>query len=614
MPGRTDSRRRLLLLLLGLVLVSGSLVARLGWWQLNQQTALAAQAVRQTSTHFEIPSRRGSIYDRSGTVLLASTVDRSRLVAAPGQLDAQGRAAGAAVLVRILGLTGADAAELTQKMATARQYVILARGLEPALADQVAAAVADHTLSQVFIEPEPVRVYPQVGGGPSTTLAAQLIGFVNRDGAGQYGVEQRYQDLLAGSPTVMTGQSGSSGVNAQPPQVLQPGVPGTDLRLTIDAHLQRALEQEVLAASVADKAVSVSALVMDPHTGEIYAEGTYPSYDENDYAAIAARRPVLFQDPIVSQPYEPGSVFKLLTLVAGLETKTITPSTKIEDATVLSLDKGVNHVSNANHRSMGLISVRDAIAWSRNVIAAKIALGLAPTTQGAAVRLFNVWKRFGIGLNTGIDVAGEQPGIVHDPAGRTWRQIDVANGAFGQGVAVTPVQLATAYAAMLNGGELVQPYVVKAMGDSVVSPSSRGEAIPASMTPTLMAIMEHVVSTVPYYRAGSLVPGYVVGGKTGTAQIWDPQLDHGKGAWRQDAFNYSFVGFIARHAGHPDVVIAVEIHEGHPTGRSSLLPVESFQLFRRIATDTMATPALVSELSATASASGAPAAPAGTAP
>jgi cell division protein FtsI/penicillin-binding protein 2 len=126
------------------------------------------------------------------------------------------------------------------------------------------------------------------------------------------------------------------------------------------------------------------------------------------------------------------------------------------------------------------------------------------------------------------------------------------------------------------------------------------------MTPTLMSIMEHVVSTVPYYRAGSLVPGYVVGGKTGTAQIWDPALDRGKGAWRQDAFNYSFVGFIARRAGHPDVVIAVQIHEGHPSTRSGLLPVESFQLFRRIATDTMATPALVTELPVSTGASPAP--------
>jgi cell division protein FtsI/penicillin-binding protein 2 len=484
-------------------------------------------------------------------------------------------------------------------MTSSRQYVVLAHGLDTATADRIRAAKAANEIEGVLLEPEPVRVYPHEGGGPGTTLAAQLLGFVNLDGAGQYGVEQYYQDLLNGSPRVIHAQKDIA-ARAVPDSIVveDPGTAGVDLRMTIDAGLQLALEQELLAAWAADKAQSVSAVVMDPYTGEILAEASYPSYDANDYRSIADTDPQRFIDPVVSSVYEPGSVFKMLTAIAGLETKTVTTTTELKDVAKLVLDGGRTHVDDADHKGKGWMKFEDAIAWSRNVVAAKVALGLGATTRESSAILHEVWTRLGFGSPTGVDLANEVGGILHDPTIQPWRQIDLANGAFGQGVAVTPLQLATAYAAMVNGGNLVQPHVVKAIGSADRTIQPRGQVISSDLSTTLIGMMNHVVTTVPFYRGRTLIKGFDVGGKTGTAQIWDSTLNKGRGAWKHNIFNYSFIGYIGRQTGKPDLVVAIRIEEGTPTvaklGQLEM-PVMSFELFRRIAHDAITTPGLLQE-------------------
>jgi cell division protein FtsI/penicillin-binding protein 2 len=378
--------------------------------------------------------------------------------------------------------------------------------------------------------------------------------------------------------------------------VSESGMPGTDLRLTIDAGLQLRVEQELLAAWVADRAKRASAVVMDPYTGEIYAMATYPSYDANDYKSIATEDPGRFIDPVVSTVYEPGSVFKMMTAAAALEAGTVTPSTRIKDVGTLRLDKGKTKIDDADRKGMGWMSFEDGIAYSRNVVAAKVALGLGKTTRESSSILYDMWLRLGYGQRTGIDVAGEVGGIMRDPGLTTWREIDLANGAFGQGVAVTPIQLATAYAALVNGGTMVQPHVVKAIGDRDVVAASRGRVVEPGLSTTLVKMMQHVVTEVPFYRNRTLVPGYDVGGKTGTAQIWDAEANDGRGAWKHNLFNYSFVGFIGRETGVADLVVAIRIEEAKPTvvkvGRLEM-PVMSFELFRRIAHDAITTPDLL---------------------
>lgn len=588
MLGRTDSRRRLLALLVGLVVLAGSLMLRLSWWQLAQHDVLAAEARAQTTLRMEVPATRGDIYDRSGTVVLATTVDRYRLSAAPNMLTTADALKEADTLAGLLGLDPAGAKTVRDGLISGRPYVVLATGLDEQAAAAIRSGLEDHSLSELTLEPQPVRVYPQPGGGPGTSLAAQLLGFVNGDGQGQYGVEQYYQSALGGQPETIVAQKDANGRPVPDTEtIVDPGEPGSDLILTIDASLQLAVEQELVATYAADQAKSVSAVVIDPRTGEIYAEASYPSYDANQYQQVANQDPTLFQDPVISSVYEPGSVFKMLTAVAALQTGTVGLDTLVNDSGFLKLDGGKTQVTDADRRPMGWIPFQDVVAWSRNVGASRVALQLGPTTRDAAVVLDDTWTKFGIGHPTGVDLAGEVGGIVHDPTITPWRQIDLANASFGQGVAVTPLQLAVAYSAMINGGTLVHPHVVETIGDQTVpvTPQATG-LVSASLSAQLTGLMHHVVATVPVYRDRTLVPGYVVGGKTGTAQIWDPSLNGGHGAFKKKLFNYSFIGYIGR--SQPELVVAIRIEEARPTvarvGEIEL-PVMSFELFRRVATN-----------------------------
>lgn len=594
--GRTDSRGRLVVLLIVFVLFAGALIARLGWWQVARRDDLAASAHRQIYLRTEVPATRGAIYDRSGTVVLAATVTRDRLTINPKRLSTAQREALVTLLTTALTLDETGAADLRAKLTGDRTYAVISGDLEPAISAGILADADAASIPGLGVESSQSRVYPQSGGGPDTTLAAQLLGFVNRAGEGQYGVEQYYQDLLAGSPTVVESDRDANGQAVIETQhVVTPGSPGADVNLTIDSGLQLALEQEVIQASVADRARGVSAVVIDPYTGAVLAEASYPSYDANNYSAMAATDPGRFVDPVVSEVYEPGSVFKLFTVIAGLESGTVTMTTPIDDTGTMSLDGGKARISDADLKPMGIMKLEDGIAYSRNVVAARIALGLSPVLSAASKALHAVWTRFGFGQKTGIDVAGEVAGLVNDPAVTPWRQIDLANGAFGQGIAVTPLQLASAYAAMVNGGTLIPPHVVGAIDGKPVAAPVGTQVMDANLTRPLTDLMNHVVSTVPFYRDRTLIPGFYVGGKTGTAQIWDSKGNR----WLPNYFNFSFVGFVGRRDGRPDLVVAVKITEARPTAHRTgvlTMPVMTFELFRRIATDAMSIPGLLPEL------------------
>jgi cell division protein FtsI (penicillin-binding protein 3) len=592
MLGRTDSGRRLLVLLIVFLVAASALVVRLGYWQVGQRDQLVASARRQIYWQDTVPSRRGQIYDRSGTVVLAASVMRDRLIVSAEHMTEADRIRMTAFLTAQLDLDPAAAVTLQGRLETGRPYLILARNLAPERSQAIEQAATAAGITGISFESDSIRSYPQAGGGPNSTLAANLIGFVNRDGVGQYGVEQYYQDLLSGQPSVVEADRDASGKPlAETERTVEQGVPGADIRLTIDAGLQLALEQEVMAAYIADGGKGVSAVVLDPWTGEIYAEATYPSYDANAYAAVAADDPSRFQDPVVSQVYEPGSVFKMLTVLAALEHGTTTMSTVYKDTGRMRLDGGRTRISDADNKAMGNLKLEDGIAYSRNIVAAKVAFGLAPTRSEASAILFEAWNRLGFGHTTGIDVSGEIRGLLNDPAITPWREIDLANGSFGQGVAVTQIQLATAFAALVNGGVLVKPHVVAGVGTTPVEASTSEPVLDPSLSPQLAALMEHVLQ-IPWYAAKARVPGYWIGGKTGTAQVWDSVHNR----WRRNTYNFSCVGFIGRQAGHPDLVVAVRIGEAQPLRNplgQLILPINAVELLRRVATDAVTTPGLL---------------------
>ncbi len=584
---------RLLVVLVAFVLIASALVLRLGYWQIVERDRLVDGARRQIYALTEVPSQRGQIYDRSGLVVLAASVTRDRLITSASDLGPTAREQLASFLATELELDPVDVEDLRAKLDSGKPYVILARDLPPERTDEIVAAAEAQGIAGLAVESESARTYPQPGGGPDSSLAAQLIGFVNRDGDGQYGVEQHYDEILAGTPSVVEADRDTSGhALVETERTVEGGVRGVDIRLTIDAGLQLAIEQEVMAAQVASGAASVSAVVLDPYTGEIYAEASYPSYDANHYATVADEDPGRFVDPVVSYVYEPGSVFKMMTVVAGLETGTTTLTTEYRDSGRLKL-AGDTKVEDADRRAMGVMTLEDAIAYSRNVVAARVALGLAPDLDTASSTLHEVWRRLGFGAPTGIDVAGEVRGLVNDPAISRWREIDLANGSFGQGVAVTQIQLATAYAAMVNGGILVQPHVVASIDGRELDAPSRGQVMDPSLSPMLDGLLVHVLKS-PWYVHDAKVKGYVIGGKTGTAQVWDAEHQR----WEPNLYNFSCVGFIARRNGHPDLVVAVRISEARPVraGGDLILPINATELFRRVATDSIGTPGLLPPL------------------
>jgi cell division protein FtsI/penicillin-binding protein 2 len=588
MFGRTDSRGRLLLLLAALVLLSGGMTARLAYWQIQHHDQLTAdQPAGQATTQRTVPARRGTIYDRTGTIMLAQTLDMYRLVADLHDLSDAARKRDADALVDYLGLDPEQEAALRKTMAGTGYYVILATNVDAQTAQDILTAQKNDTLPEMTLESTPVRVYPQAGGAPNTSLAAQMLGFVNAAGVGQYGLEQQYDTLLAGKPEMISVDPNNPGPGGE--HIIDPGQDGQDIRTTIDAGLQLQVEQEVFSTWLADKAKAVSAVVMDPHSGAVLAEASYPSYDANMYSQVAAQDPAIFADPVVSEVYEPGSTFKMLTASAALDSKTTLLTTKINDTGVMSLPGG-QEVADADRKATGWRTFADIVAWSRNVGASQAAFNLGKNTAAASAVLYKTWQTYGIGHATGIDLAGEVTGLVHDPAQTAWAQIDLANGSFGQGVAVTPIQIMKAYAEMANGGLSVTPHVGDLESAGGPTPTAKASAaptrvIPAALSTQLTGLMQHVVTTVPSYYQATWIPNYYVGGKTGTAQIWDPTLDRGKGGWMVDIYNYSFYGWVGQDK--PDLSIGVVIYQGVPTkiGQGILpMPMQSTELFRRVAT------------------------------
>jgi cell division protein FtsI/penicillin-binding protein 2 len=271
---------------------------------------------------------------------------------------------------------------------------------------------------------------------------------------------------------------------------------------------------------------------------------------------------------------------KMLTAAAALEDNVVNLGTLVEDSRYLRI--GPNLVRNFDRRSMGTISFADAIAYSRNVATGQVALELGSSSAEAPSVLYDMWERMGIGQPTGIELGGEAAGLVSDPAEEPWLEIDLVNRAFGQAVAVTPLQLVTAFAAMVNGGTLPAPHIFAPADGQAVALPSGPQVISADLSETLRDLMVHVVQTGPHYAEETLIPGYVVGGKTGTAQIWDNEA----GAWMDNVYNHTFVGFVGSE--RPEAVVLVRVHEAEPYIRKrwgmSLL-MSSNELFRRVAQD-----------------------------
>ena len=510
MLARTDSRARALFLLMMVAIVSGLIGIRLAQWQVVEAGWLAEQAAQQWARNESIPAARGDIYDATGG-LLATTIQVPSVYATPPKVEDPRHAA--QLLSVVLAL---DQAELYARLSSDDPWTWLKRRVDSITAARIEAL----GLSGVGMLPELKRFYPLTGVAEETTLAAQLLGYVNIDGVGQYGVEGANDPLLAGEPGWVSAQEDVAGRQiADSVYELVPPLDGADLTLTLDAGLQHLLEQEMWGTYQRNYAHGATGIVMDVQTGAILALASFPTFDANAYGSAD---PALFALPAVSRQYEPGSTMKAFTVAAALEAGAIELTTTVEDDNNLRL--AGYRIQNADRYRYpyghGPLTPGDVLMLSNNVGAAKIGLLLGRE------ELYHAFLRFGFGAPTGVDISGEASGVVWDPDGPNGSgDLTAAQNSFGQGLSVTALQMVAGYAAFANGGTLVTPHLVAGWTDAdgvyhaVETPE--GERIMrADTAATVLRLLTDAVDHGIAQKAA--IPGYSIAGKTGTAQIAGP--------------------------------------------------------------------------------------------
>nr|WP_320048505.1 penicillin-binding protein [uncultured Desulfuromonas sp.] len=402
---------------------------------------------------------------------------------------------------------------------------------------------------------EHVRSYPQ------GRVAGQVLGFSGADNEGLEGIERRYNGLVAGDGSYLTIQAdgGRRGIGSS--EQIFKGRQGKDLYLTIDTQLQFIVEKELLAAVKEAEARAGSAVMMDPFSGEILAMASVPDYDPNRF-----RHSKAFQrrNRVVCDTYEPGSTFKLFLLAAALDTGLISTKETI-DCGHGSYKVGGKIIH--DHRPMGRLTVNDVLKYSSNIGCAKIAQHLGKDT------FYTYLRAFGFGDKTGIDFDGEGSGILRPP--QRWFEIDLAAISFGQGLTATALQLVTATSALVNGGELMRPYLVRRIQDerNEVTEERHPTVVRRVVSRDVsLALRKMMMSVTEPDGTGSRaqVPGFEVGGKTGTAQKVDPVT----GTYSVDKRVSSFIGFAP--AKDPQIVVLVTLDEPQGKAYGGLLAAPVF--------------------------------------
>jgi cell division protein FtsI/penicillin-binding protein 2 len=404
-------------------------------------------------------------------------------------------------------------AELAQLQEWARRYDSLAAGAY--------GASGQPSLAGLVYRPRLQRTYPE------HELASNILGFVNREGQGLFGVEEKFNDLLAGEPV-------AAWVPLDPYRVAE--IPtlqaGGDLVLTIDREIQAAVEQILEQALLESGAKSGVIVVSDPNTGEILAMTSWPRLDLNEYWNYGQ----VFQgsapfNRAVSDAYEPGSVYKVLTMAAGLDSGAVEPGTVFVDSG--SIEVGGILIHNWDYGAWGPQDMQGCLQHSLNVCLTWVAKELG------AGRFYDYMQNFGLGHLTGVDLAMETAGRLKLPGDADWYEADLGTNSFGQGVAVTPVQMIMAVSAIANGrGEMMAPHVVRSIIESgyQYNPSPQVMGAPISAE-TAQMLSEMLAASLENESSDALVTGYHLAGKTGTAEIPGP------GGYQANLTNASFVGW-----------------------------------------------------------------------
>ncbi|MEA2509618.1 MAG: hypothetical protein QOG21_1700 [Actinomycetota bacterium] len=534
------STGRLIGLFFFFVLAFAAMGARLFVLQVLEAPAYAKIAAKQRVRTVDFPARRGAIFDRSGQAL-ALSVDLQTIYADP--LNVANAKKEAAKLSPVLGMGRSD---LVRKLSASNQFQYLARKVPP----KVSRAVKKLNLAGIYLQREPRRFYP---GG---RLASQVLGFAGVDGTGLAGTEHQYNGILTGTPGHLTLEQDPAGRPL--PQATfhySPPRQGTSLFLTLDKTLQYFTELTLKRALSQYHAIRGTAIVMRPATGQILAMANAPDFNPNRPQDSPT---ALQRNLAVSDVYEPGSAYKLVTASGALEEKVVTPRTTFSVPESIAVSDRVFH--DAEIHSTETLTVKQIIEQSSNVGTIEMGLRLG------ARKLYEYERKFGFGSPTGLDFPGESGGIV-TPV-KDWTGPTIATVPIGQGVAVTPMQLLTAYASIANGGVWVQPKLLYA----TMGGNGKVERTPPPDTRRILsrrtaAEMTNIFAGVVKRGTGvaAQIPGYEVAGKTGTAQ--EPLPTGGYG----NRYRATFVGFAP--AQHPSLAVLVTLDDPTPIwGGASAAP------------------------------------------
>ena len=542
MPAELHIRKRVLTLLVLLIFLFGVLVCRIAYLTTARSAELTSRGVRQWTREGTVYARRGNILDTNGQTLVMSATAYIVSVE-PGKVqDVQ---AFARAISPILGLSEEKVAEkasqrgkssVTLKRQVSRETADQLRQLKQSKDAETAAAA-----SALLFDEDVRRVYLR------GAFLTQTLGLVNVDGVGQSGLEQQYETLLRGE----AGRSMRS-VDGKARPIYDSGnlyiepQDGSTIRLTIDATIQEIVEKAMRECYEVNKAQAVHALVMDVYTGAVLAMCSKPDYDPNDppREQLDALQS-LMRIRLISDSYEPGSTFKILTAAAALDSGVTTPEDGFYCSGKIKVDGDTIKCWGSPHKAE---TMAQALQNSCNPVFVELALRMG------AQRFYQYLHAFGLGSKTNIDLQGEESGILIPV--NSVKNVDLARIGFGQSVAVTPIQLLTAACSVLNGGRLMRPYLLKeaVSPDGTVlyrtSPKVVSTPISEETSLTMRKLLEDVVAVGGAKNAR--IPGYRIGGKTGTAQVYKD------GRIVRNVHIGSFLGFAPADDPHIALLVIVD--------------------------------------------------------
>ena len=536
-------RTRVLLLAAVLALAFGGLTARLGWLMIVKHGELTALAERQYSRTVVLPALRGPILDRRGAPLATSTATESLFV--------QPRSVGDPVRVaaRLAPILGQPEREVHAALTSARPFVWLRRKLPPTMADQV-RALREPGLG--FL-PESLRLYP------NRELAAHVVGFEGAEG-GLEGVERAFNTELAGVPGKAIAGRDALGREVAAPHLLQGPKPGHGVALTIDSAIQYIAEREIDAAYRRTHAKAAMAVVLEPRTGDILAMAIRPTFNPNTFLDVPSSD--YWRNRAVTDPFEPGSTFKAIMAAAALEEGVVKPDDRIYGENgAITLAGATIH----DWKKYGWLTFAEVLQNSSNVGSIKVGLSLGRE------RYHRYMKAFGFGTTTGVGLAGESRGLLRDP--QRWSLLSLPTMSIGQEISVTALQLVAAFGAIANDGTLMQPRLVRSTIDPDGREARRFEprAVRQVISPetarTLTGLLVRVVESGTGHFAA--IPGYAVGGKTGTAQKLDPAT----GRYSRAPGVLSFVGFAPADDPRFTMLVMLDEPKNEKWGSEAAAPV-----------------------------------------